>query len=99
MTCPPDLAAILLEIVAQGILWARAAGWAGDANRCAAEADHIHNLPSLLANYSPDLLQFYWTVERPAFMATCSAQELRSWEPLWERLRSHMENLREPAPA
>src|SRR5262249_222531 len=99
MNCPPAIAAILLEILAQGLLRIRNAGWARDADRCAIEADQLHNFPHLLSNYSRDLLQSYWTVERPAFMAVCSTEDLRAWEPLWERLRNEVELPRELAGA
>lgn len=85
--------------MAQGLLRIRAAGWAGNAERCAIEADHLHNIPHLLSDYSRDLLQFYWDTERPAFMAACSVDELREWESLWERLHTEAELLREAVAA
>lgn len=90
MNCPPAIAKIILEILTQGILRARAAGWAGDANRCALESDHIHNLPRLLSDYSPAGLKYYWEAERPAFMSQISAEELKFWEPWWQRLSEHV---------
>jgi hypothetical protein len=69
------------------VLECRAAGWDGEPARCANEADHIHNLPDLLANYSPDKLQYYWEVERPCFAARCDPQQLPHWEEQWNRLR------------
>jgi hypothetical protein len=53
MKCPTEIAVIILEIVKIGILTIRATG-ASDAKQCFVEADHIHNLPALLKNYSPD---------------------------------------------
>ncbi len=96
MTCPPEIAAVLLDILGHGLLSCRAAGWGGDASRCADEADHLHNVPALLANYSPELLRYYWDVERPSFAARCDADALAWWEPLWDRLRPFVE---EPAAA
>ena len=52
------------------------------------EADHLHNLPALLTKYTPDLLDYYWTVERPCFIARSNADEIRRFEPLWERLET-----------
>jgi hypothetical protein len=86
MNCPPAVARVLLDILQQGILMTRSFGWSGDANRCAVEADHIHNLPSLLAGYSPQLLRYYWDVERRSFMSHFAADELAHWTTLWQRL-------------
>ncbi len=91
MTCPPDVATILLEILAQGVLQARAAGWSGDAAWAAAEADHVHNLPGLLADYSPAHLRYYWDAERPAYLARVTPDRESAFRPLWEQLRSHVE--------
>lgn len=92
MTCPEPIASVFLEILTQGVLASRAAGWGRDPARCAVEADHIHNIPGLLANYSPEKLQYYWEVERPSFMAQCNPQQLQGWEEKWDRLRSFVEN-------
>jgi hypothetical protein len=99
VTCPPDVAAILLEILGQGVLQARAAGWAGDAARAAVEADHVHNLPSLLADYAPDRLRHYWDVERSAYLARGSPTVAAAFRPIWEELRTHVERLMPTAAA
>jgi hypothetical protein len=91
MNCPADVAAILLDLLGRGLLACRAAGWSGDADRCATVADHLHNLPDLLAHYSPDKLRYYWEVERPAFMAGCPSDERAGWEDIWVRLKPHAE--------
>jgi hypothetical protein len=97
MNCPHSIAEALLDIVTQGILRCRAAAWSGDAERCAIEADHIHNLPNLIKSYSNDLLESYWTVERPAFRAASSAADVKPFEPLWARLGSYIKSEHEPA--
>jgi hypothetical protein len=86
MNCPSEIAPILIQIMQAGILRTRGLGWAGDARRCAVEADHIHNLPALLEGYSQDLLRFYWEVERPAFISQSEGIDLRSFELLWKEL-------------
>jgi hypothetical protein len=91
MTCPPEIAAVLLDILGDGLLTCRAAGWAGRPERCAVEADHLHNLPALLADYSPDRLRYYWDVERPTFAERCPPESLPRWETHWERLRPLVE--------
>jgi hypothetical protein len=93
MNCPPDVAAIVLDILGQGLLQARAAGWSGDAARAAVEADHVHNLPNLLADYSPAALRYYWDAERAAYLARATPDSAAAFRPLWERLRVHVDRL------
>jgi hypothetical protein len=54
MSCPLEIAAILLDLFYRGLLACRAAGSEGNAEWCAIHADHLYNLPGLLAHYSPD---------------------------------------------
>jgi hypothetical protein len=88
MSCPPDIAEVVVKILTAGILRIRAQGWSGDGQRCAVEADHLHNLPHLLSTYSPDLLRYYWEVERPSFIQHSSKADLALFEPLWQDLGS-----------
>src|SRR5436309_1190629 len=78
MSCPPDIADVLLEILTTGILRIRSMG---RSEHSSLEADHLHNLPALLQNYSPELLQYYWEVERPSFIRRCAS--CAQFEPLW----------------
>lgn len=84
MNCPKEIANILLKILSEGLLRIRAS--ADDAERCFDEADHLHNLPNLLADYSPELLDFYWDVERPSYIARTPRTDLDRFERLWEEL-------------
>jgi hypothetical protein len=86
MNCPPEIAEILLEILRLGLLRIRLMGWGGDSGRCAVEADHLHNLPALLTNFSPDLLRYYWEAERPGFLSQSENNSLGGFEELWNRL-------------
>ncbi len=72
----------------------RTLGWDGRADRCALEADHLHNLPRLLEDYRPELLLYYWDVERPAYIERATMEPLASFEPLWRRLESHIAAIR-----
>ena len=89
MKCPPDVAEVLAEIIYWALVRIRGYGFAGDARRCAHEADHAHNLPALIYDYSPDLLLYYWKAERPAFMKT--VEESRVFEEPWRRLEALVE--------
>jgi hypothetical protein len=89
MKCPPDVAEVLAEILHWALVRIRGVGFSGDARRCAQEADHVHNLPALIQNYSPDLLLYYWKIERLSFVK--HAQESRVFEEPWKRLESLVE--------
>jgi len=56
MDCPDQIADIVLQILREGVLAARSAG---NAERSALEADHVHNLPDLLRCFHPELLTYY----------------------------------------
>jgi hypothetical protein len=90
--CPPDVAAILYR----GLLRIRMLGGQGEAERCAREADHLHNIPHLIADFTPIRLAYYWRAERPAFarsVATDERDPLTGFEALWERLRPLVERI------
>jgi hypothetical protein len=84
MTCPSEIAQVLSDILQTGLLSIRNCGWSG--HRSAIEADHLHNLPALLANYSPDLLRYYWNAERTAYLAQIGPESASIFDPHWKRL-------------
>ena len=61
--CPEELRLGFLELLESALLLIR--GHAKNADYCHAIADHMHNVPALLARDTPDLLRFYWEVEVP----------------------------------
>jgi len=97
MQCPPEIAEIILDILKIGVLRIRGAAWAGDSARCAIEADHIHNLPDLLRDYSAQLLQFYWEISRTSVTSQLPAEELAAFQSLWNKLRRHVVQISNPA--
>ncbi len=76
--CPADIADVILRILQTGVIEARSAGWSEDAVLCAAQANHIHNLPDLLRRYSPRKLKYYWNTERSAFIRQRAVNRLSS---------------------
>jgi hypothetical protein len=86
MKCPDPVADILLEILRVGLLRIRSLGWMANPGRCAVEADHLHNLPSLLLHYSSEALKHYWEGDRLAFQSKSSPDDLESFAHLWDRL-------------
>jgi hypothetical protein len=91
MTCPDSIARILLAIIRTAALRVRTLGWSGDARRCAVEADHIHNLPDLLIDYSAEGLRYYWEVEKPSYERASSPSELAAFRSLWDELEQVLE--------
>ncbi len=87
MQCPPEIAVIVCEILRTGLLRIRVSQ---DSDRCALESDHLHNLPSLLADYKPELLEYYWNVERPTMKDRCKPVDVQQFEPLWKMLAKHV---------
>jgi hypothetical protein len=90
MTCPDEIADILLEILKVGILRIRSFAWNENPARCAIEADHLHNLPDLLTNFSQDLLKFYWDVSRASFIQDSLSEDIIEFNSLWDRLATHL---------
>jgi hypothetical protein len=91
MRCPVEISEILLGLLERGLLRVRSLAWSGRADLCAVEADHLHNIPSLLSDYSEEKLRYYWEVERPCFIEQMPPDQLVAWEALWEPLRPHAE--------
>ena len=90
MQCPPPIAEIVLGILRIGLLRIRSKGWEGNAEACAWEADHLHNLPDLLSDFSVERLDYYWTVERLCFIEHVTVEEVSELVPWWDRLSEHV---------
>jgi hypothetical protein len=80
-----DIKGVLIEILHMGLLRIRALGNSGDAEACSLEADHLHNLPELVRSFRWELLHFYFTVERHAFLSS-GPRGPEQFSPLWDRL-------------
>jgi hypothetical protein len=79
---PEELRLAFLELLESTLLLLR--GHARNADYCHALADHMHNVPALLARYSPDLLCFYWEVEVPCFIGALERIGEPPPPPFWE---------------
>jgi hypothetical protein len=86
MSCPPEVAEVIGEILRTALLRIRSRGWNQDAAACALEADHVHNLPSVLTNYSEELVRFYLDHERVHFAE--KVDSVAHFDELWQRLES-----------
>lgn len=94
MQCPPEIASIIAEILRTGLLRVRTSQ---NLERARLEADHLHNLPTLLVDFRPVLLDFYWGVERTCFIERSSPEETEQFLPLWKALSVHFKAANENA--
>src|SRR5262245_33273569 len=64
--CPDPLRRAFLELMRWTLLVIR--NGSDDSKICFLYADHMHNVPELLADFRPELLAYYWEAERPGFL-------------------------------
>src|SRR5438105_13342800 len=83
---PPEIQEVIAEILRMGLLQIRAMASELGPQQCSLEADHLHNLPTLLTAYEPNLLDYYWNVERPCYVRKATREQAAIYESLWEEL-------------
>ena len=88
---------MLLSLLQTGILRIRAFAHSHFGDRCAVEADHIHNLPGLISNPRLDLLMYYWDRERLSFIKKVPDSD--AFETDWFRLGELLEQMKANAAA
>jgi hypothetical protein len=59
---------LYLQILTYGLIRLREAARAGDSDYCAVEADHLHNLPSLLGEPNELRHEYYFEKERTLYL-------------------------------
>lgn len=92
--CPVEIEAALLKILSLALVNIRGFGMTEpDAARCAAEADHVHNLPSLIGSYSAGALGYYLDVCVPEYVRLVGQNSgtAKLFQPLWEKLREYQQ--------
>lgn len=87
-----ELTAVLLSILDRGILRTRAQAWSGQSDQCGVEADHLHNLPTLILRPNLPELSYYFNVTRIAFISRCL--DTKEFEDDWKRLASIISEMR-----
>ena len=90
MNCPPEIDEIICRILQHGILQFRCGAWEGDTDVAAKIADHLHNLPQLLTDFSPEKLKYYWETERPCFLEAVDDSLTSPYADLWDRLEDYV---------
>jgi len=92
MKCDDEVRAIMLNILGTGLLRIRALANEGHSEACSIEADHLHNIPSLIQQFDWDRLLFYWQIEKQRFVCVtpCDyAQFMTLWQSLEVLLRQN----------
>ncbi|WP_435020915.1 hypothetical protein TA3x_002089 [Tundrisphaera sp. TA3] len=74
--CPEALGRAFLDLLTWTLLQIR--GNSQKAELCLALSDHMHNIPALLAEFTPERLRYYWEVERPCFLRALQRIEEQS---------------------
>ena len=80
----------IAKILEESLLKIRLEGALGNHKNCEIQADHVHNLPNLLINYSDELLDFYFNIERKAYISQCHQNYPKSFEEHWEILAKRL---------
>lgn len=98
--CPERLRRAFLDLLSWTLLHIR--NEPSDARLCLALSDHVHNVPSLLADFRPDLLGYYWEVERPCFLRALEAIGKRApvqFGECWDVIKCEYQRLCSPPDA
>jgi hypothetical protein len=83
METPPIIQASLLRILKYGLLNIRYYSEEKNLERCVVEANHLHNVPSLLETFSADLLKFYIDIEMPQYVRETNNQAPEEFRREW----------------
>jgi hypothetical protein len=81
-----EIPGILAEILAKGLQRIASLSRSGNVERCAVEADHLCNLPGLLAEFDPGVLDHYWNVQRIAYIKKSARADAAAFKPMWKAL-------------
>jgi hypothetical protein len=87
MRRPEDVRAPLLKILERGLLMIRRHADRNDPERCGVEANHLHNLPGLVEECSPERLTYYLEVEVPQYIRETNDKIPDEVREAWNALR------------
>lgn len=76
MKCPDDICQHLLQVLSIGVRNIRVCCERRQYERCGYEADHIHNIPTLIEDFSLDRLAYYVEVEAAEYL-----RQIDQWRP------------------
>lgn len=85
-SCPREVQRQLFEILRWGILNIRTGSETNDCRVCNIEANHLHNIPDLLEEFSRDRLAYYLKVEVAKYERGLGAESLPRLRAAWVAL-------------
>lgn len=96
-SCPEELRLAFHELLYHSLLCLR--GNCSDSKLVFVYADHVHNIPGLLSHFTPDLLKFYWEIERPCFLHNLPSGKgvPAIFQPCWATIEREYQRLCTPA--
>lgn len=92
--CPEPLRQAMLDLLAYTLVTIR--NEPSNSRQCLALADHMHNVPSLLAEFNFGRFRYYWEVERPCFlhaMNTAGCRVPGAFKVFWEVVETEYQRL------
>jgi hypothetical protein len=94
--CPEELRLAFHELLYHSLLCIRSNS--SDSKLVFLHADHVHNIPALLSRFTPELLKFYWEVERAGFLQSLpvGTRALAAFEPYWAIIEREYRRLGTP---
>lgn len=95
MRSPDDIQTQLLTILEIGIVNIRSHCWAQRYHLCGVEADHVHNIPDLVENFSADKLAYYLEVEVAQYLREMGGNVRDDLRAPWDALKRRLADLRE----
>jgi len=96
---PGEVRSAFLEILYYTLLHVRS--YANKQAVCFALADHAHNIPHFVGSPKPELLCYYWEVERQCFLRKMQelAESVSVFEPSWKIIAQEYERVKSRAVA
>ncbi|WP_027709899.1 hypothetical protein [Zooshikella ganghwensis] len=82
---------ILLNILEDGITFIRHYSAQGKSTQVNIEADHLHNIPSLINNLSRERLEYYLNIEVKSYRDKVNGKPRAKLENEWSNLRQILE--------
>jgi hypothetical protein len=97
---------VYLAMLSHGLSNIRVAAWGGNAAYCGIEADHLHNVPSLIGEANEARHEYYLGAERSCYLNSLARIKSRDFDgivqfysPLWAELELHLQAARTKAGA
>lgn len=94
MNLPTDIQDILLTIIETGVIRIRAFLLNDKVAAYITEADHIHNLPTLVKDFKLELLAYYLNTEVPIYVEKSDCKIPESMYLHWQKLADFVKQAR-----